>query len=282
MAVAGYLLIVAAMLARVIASLAAVGRLRRAATSVDDPAWLSALERCRRKLGIGRQVGLAWSPRTGIPVVFGWLRPIVLLPDSLAGREPGGLADAILLHELSHVRRGDYPWNVALRLVQAIYWPHPLVWLLGRTIAEGRERSCDAVCVHELGDASYGETLLAVAAGVPRRSSPAIGLAMARTSGLGRRLARIATGRGEAHPLPRPTVRVLIVGIALFAAGMVGAVRFTRAAAIAVPAATVADDSPDRQAPANSERTGLPPPGRRRRDRQARRECPGAGLDRDG
>ncbi len=227
-----YALIAGAMLVRLGASLAAVRRLRRAASPVEDPSWLSALERCRQRLGIRRPVSLAWTSGAGIPLVLGWLRPTILLPERLAESSARGHADAILLHELSHVRRGDYPWNLALRVVQALYWPHPFVWLLGRSIAEARERTCDAVCVHQLGDAaSYGETLLAVAAGLARRPAPALGLAMARGSILGRRLERITAERGEAHPLPRRTVRLLITGLAIAAAIVGGAVRFTRAQA---------------------------------------------------
>lgn len=248
---AAYALITAVMLLRLATSLAAVGRLRGAARPVDDPSWLSALERCRRKLEIRQPVNLAWTSGASIPLVFGWLRPTIVLPESLAQLDARGHADAILLHELSHIRRADYSWNLALRVVQAIYWPHPFVWLLGRSIAESRERTCDAVCVHALGDASsYGETLLAVAAGIARRPAPALGLAMARGSSLGKRLERIAAEQGEAHPLPRRTVRILIAGIAIAAAIVGGAIRFTRAEAqVQVQEAKVA------QPPANEKVT---------------------------
>jgi beta-lactamase regulating signal transducer with metallopeptidase domain/protocatechuate 3,4-dioxygenase beta subunit/peroxiredoxin len=227
---AAYAVVATALLVRVLTSLLAVERLRRSSVPVDDLAWSAALELCRSRLGISGHLNLAWSPRVSIPIVLGWLRPTVLLPDSLTSLDPVEHADAILMHELSHVRRGDYPWNVALRIAQSLYWPHPLIWLLGRAIAETRERVCDDVCVHELGDASsYGETLLAVAAGISRRPGPAVGLAMARPSGLARRLARIARCRGDGHCLPGRPVRILIAAIAVAAAGLLGAARLTRA-----------------------------------------------------
>lgn len=223
---AAYALVAVMLSMRVLSSLLAVERLRRAAIPVDDPTWREALARCRRRLGIRRDVRLAWSPRVGIPIVLGWARPTIILPDRL----PDEHADAILLHELSHVRRSDYPWNIALRITQALYWPHPLVWLLGRAVAEIRERVCDEFCVGELGDASsYGETLLAVAAGTSRRPAPALGLAMARSSYLARRLARIARCRGDARCLPGAPVRILVAVLAVGAAGLAGASRLTRA-----------------------------------------------------
>ena len=119
---------------------------------VSMPAeWRLALDRCRRRLGINRAVGLAWSPRVECPGGPGMDQADHRAPGITGGTAPSGHADAVLLHELAHVRRGDYPWNVLLRLVEAVYWPHPLVWVLGRAIAELRERACDDLCVHELG-----------------------------------------------------------------------------------------------------------------------------------
>ncbi len=196
---AGYGIVAVVLLTRLMASLMAVARLRGSSAPVDTGEWLLALESCRRRLATDRAVDLAWSARVSVPVVLGWIRPTIVLPASLAGMDLSGHADAILLHELAHVRRGDYRWNVLLRFVQAVYWPHPLIWILGRAIAEVRERACDDLCVHELGSPSaYRQTLVAVAQGMSHSASPALGLAMARTSRLGRRLARIEKSRGDA------------------------------------------------------------------------------------
>ncbi len=138
--------------------------------------WTEALKRWRRKLGIGRAVVLARSPRVSVPVALGWLRPTIVLPASLTGPSSHGHIDAVLLHELSHVRRGDYVWNVILRVVQAVYWPHVLVWVLGRAIAEVRERVCDDLCVYEMGGpAAYRDALLAVACGIVSPAQPGSG-----------------------------------------------------------------------------------------------------------
>jgi beta-lactamase regulating signal transducer with metallopeptidase domain/uncharacterized GH25 family protein len=250
---AGYALVTVALLIRLLASLAAVERLRRDSIPVTEPAWSEALKRCRRRLGIAHEVGLAWSPRLSVPIVLGWTRSTVLLPVSLSSLDPCDHAEAILLHELSHVRRGDYRWNVVLRLVQALYWPHPLIWWLGRVIAEVREQVCDDVCVHELGDpSSYGETLLAVATKLTQRPGADLGLAMARTSNLGRRLARIAQFRGTACCLPRLPARLLIITMAVTIAGALGAAQLTRAEAR--PTAII--ESPATSQPAAPPREG--------------------------
>ncbi|MFI5457976.1 MAG: carboxypeptidase regulatory-like domain-containing protein [Isosphaerales bacterium] len=240
-AIAGYAIAVLVLIARMGTSLLAVARLRRSCVKVDDTEWTEALERWQRRLGIGRDVVLAWSPGVSVPVVLGWLRPTVVLPSSLAGPDSRGHADAVLLHELSHVRRGDYPWNLLLRFVQALYWPHVLVWLLGRAIVEVRERACDELCVHEMGGPSaYRETLLAVASGMVRRPGPALGLAMARPSKLGRRLAQIERSNGDDRCLPRWPARLAIATMAITVASVIGAIQLVRTEA----RATTLDDPP--------------------------------------
>lgn len=225
-----YLAVVALLLARLGLALAAVGRLRRGAVAVDDPAWLEALGRWRRRLGVRRAVGLAWSGGVGVPVVVGWRNPTVLLPATASALDSAGHADAVLLHELAHVRRGDYGWNLLLRLTQAFYWPHPLVWALGRSLAGVRERACDDLCVYEMGGPSaYRATLLAVATGLVRRPGPALGMAMARPTRLGRRLAGIDRSRGTPRCLPRWPARAALAALALVSAALIGAARLTAA-----------------------------------------------------
>jgi beta-lactamase regulating signal transducer with metallopeptidase domain len=251
LAIAVYAIVALSLLVRIGTSLWAVARLRRSCVQVLDTAWTEALARWRARLGIGRTVGLAWSPRVSVPVVLGWLRPTILVPRALMDSDTDEHADAVILHELAHVRRGDYAWNVLLRIVQALYWPHILVWLLGRAITEVRERACDDLCVHEIGGPSaYRETLLAVASGMIRRPSPVLGLAMARCSRLSRRLARIERSHGSDRcALPWPT-RLAIALLGIASASIIGTIELTRAEARATrlddPAQTLkaADKAP--------------------------------------
>jgi beta-lactamase regulating signal transducer with metallopeptidase domain/uncharacterized GH25 family protein len=240
-AIAVYAFTALVLLSRLATSILAVARLRHSGEQVAEAEWTEALERWRRRLGIGRDVVLAWSPRVSIPLVLGWLRPTIVLPGSLAAPGSRGHADAVLLHELSHVRRGDYLWNVLLRFVQALYWPHVLVWLLGRTIAAMRERACDDLCVHEMGGSSaYRDTLLAVASGMVHRPGLALGLAMTRPSKLSQRLAEIERSNGDDRCLPRWPVRLAIGAMAITVASVIGAVQLVRAEA----RVTTPDDAP--------------------------------------
>jgi beta-lactamase regulating signal transducer with metallopeptidase domain len=80
LAIAGYAIGVLVLIARLGTSVLAVSRLRQSCAKVDDTQWIKALERWRAKLEIGRAVYLAWSPAVSVPVVLGWLHPMIVLP----------------------------------------------------------------------------------------------------------------------------------------------------------------------------------------------------------
>src|SRR5580658_1937427 len=83
------------------------------------------------------------SPAMLEPGVFGILRPVLLLPDGIADRLAPAHLEAILAHELCHVRRRDNLAAAIHMAVEAIVWFHPLVWWIGARLVEERERACD-------------------------------------------------------------------------------------------------------------------------------------------
>ena len=102
---------------------------------------------------------------------------------------------------------------------------------MGRTIAAVREQACDDLCVHVLGGAEgYRETLLEVASHLARRPDPSLGLAMTRSSKLGRRLSWIDRTRGASRCVSRVPVRMALIISAAAAVGLLGALEFARSA----------------------------------------------------
>jgi beta-lactamase regulating signal transducer with metallopeptidase domain/protocatechuate 3,4-dioxygenase beta subunit/peroxiredoxin len=225
-----YLTGVGLMVLRLAVSLTAIARLRRRCEPVAEPAWSSARDRWSHWLGIDRRVVLLASDQISIPIVVGWLRPAIILPRSLVGTTVPGLMDAILLHELSHARRGDFGWNLVFKLVQALYWPHPLIWPMGRILRGVREQACDDLCVFAMGGApAYRDSLIAVASGLVRRPEPALGLAMAHATKLARRLSWIDRTRGASRCLPRWPARLAIAATVVILAGLLGSIELARA-----------------------------------------------------
>jgi bla regulator protein BlaR1 len=77
------------------------------------------------------------------PGVFGIIKPVLLLPEGIADRLMPAEFEAILAHEMCHIRRRDNLFSFVHMLVEAMFWFHPLVWWLGRQLTIERERACD-------------------------------------------------------------------------------------------------------------------------------------------
>jgi hypothetical protein len=114
--------------------------------------------RCRqlaRHVGLARGVQFAQSALLAVPVVVGWLRPIVLIPIStLTGLSPQQI-DSVILHELAHIRRLDAFANLFQILVETLLFYHPAVWWVSHRIRIEREHCCDDIAVAIGGD-SFG------------------------------------------------------------------------------------------------------------------------------
>jgi len=164
--------------------------------------WQELFDRDRRQLGIARPVRLAISGSVTTPVTFGWLRPAVLMPEAALEWAAQPLREA-LLHELSHVRRGDWPVQVIARAACALHWFDPLVWLLCRRLLLEAELACDdAVLRAGTGAAGYAERLVSLARQVRATARrPVSAVAFARPSGLASRVAAILdSGRRRGGP----------------------------------------------------------------------------------
>ena len=109
-------------------------------------------ERLARRLHISRAVRTVESCIVEVPTVIGWLKPVVLVPASaLAGLSPAQL-EAVLAHELAHVRRHDYLVNLLQTIVETLLFYHPAVWWVSRQIRIERENCCDDLAVQLCGD----------------------------------------------------------------------------------------------------------------------------------
>jgi beta-lactamase regulating signal transducer with metallopeptidase domain len=110
------------------------------------------LEKCASRLGIRRRVALKLSGAAATPAVCGLFRPAILLPEALAGRLSAAQLEAVLLHELAHVRRGD-PWvNYGQALLQIVYFYNPLLWLANAAIRRAREEAVDELVLVALAE----------------------------------------------------------------------------------------------------------------------------------
>jgi uncharacterized protein (TIGR03435 family) len=112
----------------------------RAATEITDSPVLHAL---RRLEGDALRIRLVKSLQATEPGVFGIVSPVLMWPDGIAERLSPAHIDAILAHEVAHVRRRDNLAAMIHMAVEALFWFHPLVWWIGARLVDERERACD-------------------------------------------------------------------------------------------------------------------------------------------
>jgi beta-lactamase regulating signal transducer with metallopeptidase domain len=106
----------------------------------------------KSRLRIARTVRLRKSVRVQVPLAIGWIRPVILLPVMAVTGLPSDQLEAILAHELAHVRRYDYLVNLVQSVVETLLFYHPGAWWISRRIREEREHCCDDWAVELCGD----------------------------------------------------------------------------------------------------------------------------------
>ena len=114
--------------------------------------WQARLSQMAQAFGITRQVRLRIVEVLASPVTAGWWRPVVLVPAALAARMPPDLLEALLAHELAHVRRHDYLVNLLQNVIETLLFYHPAVWWLSNRIRAERELIADDFAARQLGE----------------------------------------------------------------------------------------------------------------------------------
>ena len=196
------------------------------------------MERVRlvaERVGLPRFRRVLSSPRARLPIAVGLLRPMVLLPAALVTQMPVDMLEAIIAHELAHIRRLDLWVNLLQRLVETFLFYHPAVWWISARIREEREICCDEIAAGATrGAVEYASMLERVARIISGGRS-------ALVAGLGNRQSLLARVR---HILRIPVERRLngwpVAAVATVALAMiiVGACTARRAGAQARPASS--------------------------------------------
>lgn len=137
-----------------------VRQLRKQAISSPFDEWQKMTDEFASRLGISREVKLAFSRKVSQPMTLGLFRPIILLPVELMTGLPMADLDMVLAHELAHIRRADYLINVLQNVLEIAFFFHPVVWWISRDMRRSREACCDDLAVGITGDAiRYAQTL---------------------------------------------------------------------------------------------------------------------------
>ncbi|SHL18493.1 Signal transducer regulating beta-lactamase production, contains metallopeptidase domain [Chitinophaga jiangningensis] len=147
---------------KLFADLAQLQRIRTDKTSPMDASWEQHLARLSAQLDITRPVKLLVSGYIQVPVMLGFLKPIILLPVAMVNNLSTEQLEAILLHELAHIKRNDYLLNIFQSIVETILFFNPFVWQISRIIRQEREHCCDDLVVNSVHPLHYAKALVAL------------------------------------------------------------------------------------------------------------------------
>ena len=208
------------------------------------PSEIHALaRRIAGRLALERIVAVFESPAVVVPMMVGWMKPVVLLPTAaLSGLGPAQL-EALLAHELAHVRRHDYFVNLLQAAVETLLFYHPAVWWVSGQIRREREHCCDDLAI-----AVYGDRIAYVTALADLAAMTTPRLALAATGGsLVTRIRRIL-GVPDRHDHPSGWMALafaaLVVGMCVpFSLG--SGLAFTATPSESAPAEPIVAQAPE-------------------------------------
>ena len=178
--------------------------------------WCDTVDLLRKRLGIDRTIQLLETASVEVPVVFGWLRPALLLPvTAFTGLSPDQV-EAVLIHELAHIRRHDYLVNLLQTVAETLLFYHPAIWWISRRMRVEREYCCDDIASSQSKDTLTYVTALSQ---LEERRGVALNLAVAAAGGsLLERIRRLCNVTTPGSSARRPGLLGLLVVVALVTA----------------------------------------------------------------
>ncbi len=190
------------MLLRLPIGIARLTRLARESRPVIAGRLAHELERATRDIGLSRPVALLVSASQTIPMTWGAWQPVIVLPDD-AENWPADRMRVVLLHELAHVARNDFVWQLMGSVARAVHWINPLAWWGFQMLKTEIEQASDDRVISAGADANtYAFELLQVTARYPvPRFTPSAALAMGRSARIQRRLESILDETRNRRPL---------------------------------------------------------------------------------
>ena len=146
-----------------------------------DPEWMKILQRQMELLNLKNPIKLLKTVHLDVPITYGIWKPVILIPASLFFQLSPAQLEAILAHELSHIKRYDYLVNLLQSFLEVVFFFHPVFWWINKTARELRENACDDMAI-KMGaspnDLAYG---LAIVLNHAKNPTPEMVMAAAKT-----------------------------------------------------------------------------------------------------
>ena len=218
--VVGWLLGATCLWVRLIGGCVIAARMRSTLVRPAPEEWQHKIDEIAERVRVSRPVRLLVSALVQVPTVVGWLRPVVLMPVGALAGLPVEHIEALLAHELGHIRRHDYLVNILQSLAEALLFYHPAVWWVSKHIRNEREHCCDHIAVEINGDAL---TYVRALAGMESARHARFNAALAANGGsLRERVERLLGIRAPSRPVSGPAAiaasgLIVLLALAAFA-----------------------------------------------------------------
>ena len=182
-------------------------------TSLDSN-WQQKIGGLAGKLNIEKKVSAYFSKHIDTPMMIGFLKPVILLPVAMINHLSAHQFEAILLHELAHIRRNDYLLNLLQSIVDTILFFNPFTWWITKNIREEREKCCDEMVLPLSDPYHYARALLALEE--PLRNHALVMTAVGKRSQLLHRIKNIMEMKNNRINLRQKLVALLVIAAATF------------------------------------------------------------------
>jgi beta-lactamase regulating signal transducer with metallopeptidase domain/ElaB/YqjD/DUF883 family membrane-anchored ribosome-binding protein len=170
-------------------------RLRTIGTRPVSEEWGAVLQQMADRIQLKIPVRMAESVIVRVPMVIGWLKPVILFPVGLLTALPPQEIEGILAHELAHIRRHDFMVHICQSVVEVVLFYHPAIWWMSAQVNHERENCCDDLAIAATGNTlAYIKALANLADLAAQPALPAYAMAASGKpkSGLLQRIMRIA------------------------------------------------------------------------------------------
>lgn len=212
---------------RFLGSLAYTQRLKRHKVVDITMEWEETLKGISNKIGLEKRVRLLESKLVSVPMVVGYLKPVILLPiGALTGLSTHQL-ESILAHELAHIYRKDYLVNIFQTVVEILFFYHPGIWWMSARIREEREHCCDDIAV-QINENSLVYAKALTTLGELQVNAPALVMAATGSNGvLFKRIKRLLTQPKESPTFSEGFITACVLVICLFSVSFIAKATFS-------------------------------------------------------
>ena len=208
---------VALFLLRLLGSVSYIYYLKSRMNFPTDEYWTDMIQQLSQKAGLKQAVDLVESAMVRTPVVVGHLKPMILFPMGVINKLAPEEVEAILAHELAHVLRHDYIFNLFQSIVEALFYYHPAVWFMSNQIRNERESACDDIAINLINSKmNYAKALVTIQEMAYYPMNVALGFAGQRKNQFVMRMHRILNVQQNKTNIMEKLIATLLIVCTLF------------------------------------------------------------------